>query len=156
MPRRARFTIRKPVPDAQYQSELVTTLINKMMLRGQKATSEKIVYGALRNVEQKAGQTPLSVLEMAIKKATPLLQVKPRRVGGATYQVPVEVEPGRGRSLAIRWLVKSARARGGKSMQDNLAAEILDASQDQGATVKKREDTHKMAEANRAFAHYRW
>jgi small subunit ribosomal protein S7 len=126
------------------------------MSGGRKATAERIVYDALDLVNKQLGTEPLEVLEQALKNATPLLRVKSRRVGGATYQVPVEVEAGRGLSLAMRWLISYARERGGKSMAEKLAAEIVDASQGQGATIKKRQDTHKMAEANKAFAHYRW
>jgi small subunit ribosomal protein S7 len=126
------------------------------MTCGKKSTGEGIVYQALQIMEQQTSKAPVTILEQAIKNATPLLQVKPRRVGGATYQVPVEVRPDRGLSLAMRWLATSARARTGKSMAEKLAAELNDASQGQGATIKKREDVHKMAEANRAFAHYRW
>jgi len=126
------------------------------MTQGKKATAEGIVYDALDIMGRQESKDPVTVLEQAIKNATPLLEVKPRRVGGATYQVPVEVQPERGTSLAIRWLIKSARARAGKSMAGKLAAELIDASKEQGATIKKREDTHKMAQANRAFAHYRW
>jgi len=126
------------------------------MMRGQKSTAERIVYNAMQIMKQQEQKDPASIVEQAVKNATPLLEVKPRRVGGATYQVPVEVRPERGLSLAIRWLVRAARARTGKSMAETLAAELIDASKGQGATLKKREDTHKMAEANRAFAHYRW
>jgi len=143
-------------PDAKYQSKLVAKFINKVMMRGKKSVAERIVYDALELVGAQTKQNPLDTLERAIKNATPLLQVKPRRVGGATYQVPVEVMPEHGLSLAIRWLIQSARARSGHSMAEKLAAEILDAAQKQGAAIKKREDTHKMAEANRAFVHYRW
>jgi len=126
------------------------------MMRGQKATAERAVYKALELAGKQLKREPVIVLEQAIKNVTPLLQVKPRRVGGATYQVPVEVDPDRGLSLAMRWLIHSARARAGKSMGEKLAAEISDAAQGQGVSIKKREDTHKMAEANKAFAHYRW
>ena len=126
------------------------------MTRGKKSVAETIVYGALDVVRDRMKRDPVDALEQAIKNATPLLEVKPRRVGGATYQVPVEVRPDRGLSLAMRWIVRSARARGGKSMAEKLAAEVLDAAQRQGAAIKKREDTHRMAEANRAFVHYRW
>jgi small subunit ribosomal protein S7 len=131
-------------------------MINRMMIGGKKSLAQAIVYDALKIVEERAARDPVDALEQAIKNATPLLEVKPRRVGGATYQVPVEVRAGRGPSLAMRWLVRSARARGGKSMTEKLAAEVMDAFQRQGAAVKRREDTHRMAEANRAFAHYRW
>jgi small subunit ribosomal protein S7 len=126
------------------------------MLGGRKATAERIVYDAMDLVNKKLSTEPLAVLEQSLKNATPVLQVKSRRVGGATYQVPIEVEAARGLSLGMRWLIGFARARGGKSMAEKLAAEIIDASQGQGATIKKRQDTHKMAEANKAFAHYRW
>ncbi len=156
MPRRAPAIKREISPDATYHSELVARLINKIMTRGKKSTAERIVYGALQTMEQRESKPPLSILEQAVRNATPLLEVKPRRIGGATYQVPVEVRPDRSLSLAMRWLVKSARARAGKSMVERLAAELSDASKGQGVTIKKREDTHKMAEANKAFAHYRW
>ena len=126
------------------------------MRQGRKATAETIVYDALDTVKEKLNAEPMEVLDQALKNATPFLQVKSRRVGGATYQVPIEVPPDRGMSLAMRWLMDFARARGGKSMAEKLASEIIDASKGQGATVKKRQDTHKMAEANKAFAHYKW
>ncbi len=156
MPRRARPIKREIPPDAKFHNETIARLINKVMMRGKKSTAERIIYGALQIMEQQVSKEPVSVLEQAVKNATPLLEVKPRRVGGATYQVPVEVRPDRGLSLALRWLVKSTRARVGKSMAEKLAAELTDASRGEGVTIKKREDTHKMAEANRAFAHYRW
>jgi len=156
MPRRARATKREIFPDAKYSNETVARLINKVMMKGKKSTAEKIVYGAIDIMGQGGAKEPVNVLEQAVKNATPQLEVKPRRVGGATYQVPIEVRPDRGLSLALRWLVASARARGGKSMAEKLASELSDAAQGQGVTIKKREDTHKMAEANRAFAHYRW
>jgi small subunit ribosomal protein S7 len=127
-----------------------------MMFGGRKATAERVVYDAMDIVNKKLSTEPLPVLEQALKNATPVLQVKSRRVGGATYQVPIEVEPARGLSLAMRWVIGFARARSGKSMAEKLAAEVIDASQGQGASIKKRQDTHKMAEANKAFAHYRW
>jgi len=156
MPRRARALKREISPDAKYDSETVARVINRLMVCGKKSTAERIVYGALQIMEQKESKEPVSILEKAVRNATPLLEVKPRRVGGATYQVPVEVRPERSFSLALRWLTKSARARAGKSMAEKLAAELSDASKGEGATIKKREDTHRMAEANRAFAHYRW
>jgi len=156
MPRRARAVKREIPEDAKYHSVVVAKLINRLMMRGKKRTAETITYGALELLEQQTSKDPVTALEQAIRNATPLLRVKPRRVGGATYQVPVEVPPERGFSLALRWLVTSARARRGKSMVERLAAELTDAFQGQGVTIKKREDTHKMAEANRAFAHYRW
>ncbi len=156
MSRRARAVKREIPPDAKYHNVTIAKLINKIMMCGQKSTAERIVYDSLNIMEQRGSKAPVTVLEQAVRNATPLLEVKPRRVGGATYQVPVEVEPDRGQSLAMRWLVKTARARAGKSMAEKLAAELGDASQGQGVTVKKRDDTHKMAEANRAFAHYKW
>lgn len=156
MSRRGTVGRRTIVPDPKYNSTLVAHLINRMMLRGQKATAEKIVYRALELIQAKTKKDPVSVLEPAIRNATPLLEVKPRRVGGATYQVPIEVRQNRGFSLALRWVVAEARKRPGKSMIEKLAGELMDASQGVGGTVKKREDTHKMAEANRAFVHYRW
>jgi len=156
MPRRAQAIKRKISPDAKYQSAIVARLINKIMRCGKKSTAERVVYGALQVVEQQESKAPVSVLEQAVKNATPLLEVKSRRIGGATYQVPVEVRPDRGLSLAMRWLVNSARVRTGKSMVEKLAAELSGASKGQGATVKRREDIHRMAEANRAFAHFRW
>jgi len=156
MPRRAQALRREVSPDAKYNNETVARVINRVMICGKKSTAEKIVYGALQIMEQKESKEPVSILEQAVRNAAPLLEVKPRRVGGATYQVPVEVRPERSFSLALRWLTKSARARAGKSMAEKLAAELSDASKGEGATIKKREDTHRMAEANRAFAHYRW
>jgi small subunit ribosomal protein S7 len=155
MARRGQASKRGTFPDAKYHNETVARLINKVMTRGKKSTAERVVYGAIDIMGQGAKE-PVAVLEQAIKNATPQLEVKPRRVGGATYQVPIEVPPNRGLSLAMRWLVASARARGGRSMAEKLAAELSEAAQGQGVTIKKREDTHKMAEANRAFAHYRW
>jgi len=156
MPRRARVATRLKRPDSKYGSVTVSILINKMMFGGGKATAERVVYDAMDLVNQKLATEPLPVLEQALKNATPVLQVKSRRVGGATYQVPIEVEADRGLSLAMRWIISFARARSGKSMAEKLAAEVIDASQGQGASIKKRQDTHKMAEANKAFAHYRW
>ncbi len=156
MPRRGQVIRREIFPDAKYRNVTVARLINKIMLQGKKSKVERIVYDALQTIEQRESKDPVTVLEQAVKNASPLLEVKPRRVGGATYQVPVEVNPDRSLSLAIRWLVKSARARDGKSMAEKLAAELSDAAKRQGATIKRREDTHRMAEANRAFAHYRW
>jgi small subunit ribosomal protein S7 len=156
MPRRAQAIKRKISPDAKYQSVIVARLINKVMRCGKKSTAERIVYDALQVVEQQESKSPVSILDQVIKNVTPLLEVKPRRIGGATYQVPVEVRPDRGLSLAMRWLVNSARARTGKSMAEKLAAELSGASKGQGATIKRREDIHRMAEANRAFAHFRW
>ncbi len=156
MPRRGRVIKREPLPDAKYHNVIVAKLINKVMKNGKKSIAERIVYNALQIIEQQERRDPVSISEQAIRNTTPLLQVKPRRVGGATYQVPVEVSPDRGLFLAIRWLVDSARARTGKSMAENLSVELSDASKGQGTSVKKREDTHRMADANKAFAHYKW
>jgi len=156
MSRRSRATQREISPDAIYDNVIVAKLINKIMMCGKKSTAEKIVYGALTAIEVRESKAPVTVLEQAVRNATPQLEVKSRRIGGATYQVPVEVRPVRSLSLAIRWLVASARARPGKSMAEKLAGELSDAAKGQGVTVKKRDDTHRMAEANRAFAHYRW
>ncbi|OGO42265.1 MAG: 30S ribosomal protein S7 [Chloroflexi bacterium RBG_16_58_8] len=156
MPRRARATKREISPDAKYRSTIVSRLVTKVMQRGKKRTAEAIVYGALDKLGQQVSKDPVAALEQAVRNVTPLLQVKPRRVGGATYQVPVEVEPDRGLFLALTWLIQSARARKGKAMMEKLADELAEAFQGQGTTIKKREDTHRMAEANRAFAHYRW
>lgn len=156
MPRRARVVPRDVPPDPKYGSKSLAKFINKVMVGGKKSLAERIVYVALDRVEQGAHQNPLDVFEQAMRNATPVLEVKPRRVGGATYQVPVEIRGDRRISLAMRWLIDSARKRPGRSMSEKLSAEILDASRGQGATVKRREDVHRMAEANKAFAHYRW
>ncbi|MFC2060785.1 30S ribosomal protein S7 [Chloroflexota bacterium] len=156
MSRRASAKKREIPVDAKYHKTTIARLINKIMMHGKKSTAERIIYDALQIIEQETSKPPVAILEQALKNATPLLQVKPRRVGGATYQVPVEVRVDRGLFLALRWLVTSARARTGKSMAEKLAAELSDAAKGQGASIKKREDVHKMAEANRAFAHYRW
>ncbi len=156
MSRRNRPPVREIEPDYKYNSVLVQQFINRLMVDGKKSTAQHIFYSALDLAESRAKRPGLDVFEQAIKNATPILEVKPRRVGGATYQVPVEVEPGRRLSLAIRWLIRTARNRSGKSMAEKLASEFLDAANNTGAPVKRREDTHKMAEANRAFAHYRW
>ncbi len=156
MPRRAQAIKREIPPDAKYQSVIVARLINRIMKCGKKSIAERIVYGALQVMEQQESKASVSVLEQAVKNATPLLEVKSRRVGGSTYQVPVEVRPDRGLSLAMRWLINSARARTGKSLVEKLAAELSGASKGQGATIKRREDIHRMAEANRAFAHFKW
>ncbi len=156
MPRRGRVIKREITPEAKYNSQTVAKVIHKVMKYGKKRKAERIVYTALDLCAQRTEKAPGSLLEQVIMNATPLLEVKPRRVAGATYRVPVEVRKERGTSLAIRWLVKSARARSGKSMAEKLAEEIMDAAQGRGATVKKREELHKMAEANRAFVHFRW
>ena len=154
MPRRAKVQRRILIPDAKYNSEVLARFINKVMERGKKGLAERIVYGALENIQTRTGREPLEVFEQALYNATPMLEVKPRRVGGATYQVPVQIEGSRRQSLAMRWLLGSARNRPGKSMQEKLANELLDAFNNTGATIKRREDTHRMAEANRAFSHY--
>jgi len=156
MPRRAQPEKRELAPDPKFHNVTVSTLINKVMTCGKKRTAENIVYGALDILEERSSKDPITALEQAVKNATPLLEVKPRRVGGATYQVPVEVRTDRGLFLALNWLLKSARARKGKSMTERLADELSDALRGEGVTIKKREDTHRMVEANRAFAHYRW
>ena len=156
MPRRTKVIKREVQLDPKYNSVTVSRLISKIMMCGKKRTAESIVYDALDMLEQQVSKDAASALEQAVRNATPLLQVKPRRVGGATYQVPVEVNPDRGLFLALKWLITSSRTRSGKSMAARLAAELGDAYLGQGNTIKKREDTHKMAEANRAFAHYRW
>jgi small subunit ribosomal protein S7 len=156
MPRRAKIERRVPMPDSRYNSELVGRVINKIMQRGKKGLAERIMYGSLQIIQERTGRDPIEVFEQALSNATPMLEVKPRRVGGATYQVPVQIEGQRRQSLAIRWLLASARSRPGKTMQEKLANELLDAFNGTGATVKRREDTHRMAEANRAFSHYRF
>jgi small subunit ribosomal protein S7 len=156
MPRRAKIERRPVQPDPRYGSELLARFINKVMQRGKKGLAERIVYDALDLIQERSGREPLEVFQQAIQNSTPLLEVKPRRVGGATYQVPVQIEPQRRQSLAVRWLLQSARARTGRSMAEKLAGELMDAANNTGVTIKRREDTHRMAEANRAFAHYRW
>jgi len=154
--RRNRPEKRVVLPDPRYNNELVAHLINKIMLSGKKATAEQIVYGAMENLETRSKKPAVEALEQSIRNATPMIEVRPRRVGGATYQVPMEIREDRRLALALRWLIQNARKRAGKSMADKLSGELFDAFNNQGNTVKKREDTHKMAEANRAFAHYRW
>ena len=156
MPRKGPATRRSLQPDPIYRSTLVTQLVNKILQRGKRSVAERIVYDALKTVEEKTGSDPLDTLKRAIENVRPQLEVRSRRVGGATYQVPVEVRPRRATTLAIRWIVSFARDRRERTMADRLANELLDASNGLGATVKRREDTHKMAEANKAFAHYRW
>jgi len=156
MARRNRAEKRPITPDVRHSSELVTKFINKLMVDGKKTVAASIFYEALDLVESRTKKPGIEIFEQAIKNVTPMIEVRPRRVGGATYQVPLEVRPERRQSLAIRWMVATTRGRSGKSMAEKLAAEIMDASNNQGATAKKREDTHRMAEANRAFAHYRW
>jgi small subunit ribosomal protein S7 len=156
MPRRKQAPRRPVAPDPRFSSELVTRFINKIMERGKKGLAERILYGSFEIIQQRSGRNPLEVFEQALHNSTPVIEVKPRRVGGATYQVPVQIEGPRRQSLAIRWVLTSARNRAGKSMQEKLASELLDAANGVGATIKRREDTHRMAEANRAFAHYRY
>ncbi len=156
MPRRTAAVRREIAPDAVYNNRLVTQLINKILLDGKRSTAEAIVYGAFDIIEQKAGEDPLSVFKKAMDNVRPTIEVKPRRVGGATYQVPTEVNSRRATTLAIRWIVGFSRARKERSMAERLANEIMDASNGLGASVKKREDVYKMAESNRAFSHYRW
>ena len=154
--RKRRAVKRDVLPDPIYKSKVVTKLINQIMNDGKKGTAQKILYGAFDMVKEKTGEDAMVVFEKAMKNIKPALEVKSRRVGGANYQVPVEVKPERKQALGFRWLVNYARLRGGHSMAENLANEIIDASNGIGASVKKKDDTHKMAEANKAFAHYRW
>ncbi|HLO03652.1 MAG TPA: 30S ribosomal protein S7 [Symbiobacteriaceae bacterium] len=156
MPRRGHVPKREVLADPIYNSELVTRVVNKIMLDGKKGTAQRIFYGALEASSAKLGKEPMEVLETAMKNIMPVLEVRPRRVGGATYQVPMEVRPERRQALGIRWLVGYARNRGERTMQDRLAAELADAFNSAGGAVKKREEVHKMAEANKPFAHYRW
>ena len=154
--RRTSAPKRDVLPDPVYNSVILTKFINQVMLDGKKGVAERIVYGAFEIIKEKTGKDPMEVFDEAMKNVMPVLEVKARRVGGANYQVPVEVRPERRQTLGIRWLVANTRKRSGKTMQEKLAAELMDAANNVGASVKKREDTHKMAEANRAFAHYRW
>ena len=156
MPRKGPAPKRPIVIDPVYASPVVTQLVNKILLDGKKSTAESIVYGALEGCREKTGTDPVQTLRRALENVRPTLEVRSRRVGGATYQVPIEVKPGRANTLALRWLVGYSRARREKTMAERLMNEILDASNGLGAAVKKREDTHKMAESNKAFAHYRW
>jgi small subunit ribosomal protein S7 len=156
MPRRAEIQPRPVIADPVFESQLVTQLINRVMTRGKKSTAEKIVYTALDRVGEKTGRPPVEVLEQAVKTVTPVLEVRSRRVGGANYQVPVEVPQNRGRTLALRWLVTFSRDRREKHMSDKLAGEILDALESQGNAFKRKDDMYRMAQANKAFAHYRW
>lgn len=156
MPRRREVPKRETMPDPVYSSTLITKFVNCMMLAGKKNVAEGIFYGALDSIKERAKEDPVKVFKKAMDAVKPVLEVKSRRVGGATYQVPIEVSQDRRTSLAIRWIIANARSRSEKTMQDKLAAEILDASNNRGGAIKKREDTHRMAEANKAFAHYRW
>jgi small subunit ribosomal protein S7 len=156
MPRRRRPDKRKIAPDPRYGSDELSRFINKVMMGGKKTTAQRIVYEAMDLLEEETKQSPLDVFRAAMQRSTPQLEVKPRRVGGATYQVPIEVRSTRREALGMRWLVNSARARTGKPMSEKLYEELLDASRGQGAAVKRREDLHRMADANKAFVHYKW
>ncbi len=156
MPRRGQIAKRDVLPDPLYNSKLVTRLINNIMLDGKKGVAQKIVYGAFAIVNEKTGREPLEVFEQAMENVMPQLEVKARRVGGATYQVPMEVRPARRQTLGLRWITTYSRSRSERTMKERLAGEILDAINGTGGAAKKRDDTHKMAEANKAFAHYRW
>ena len=156
MPRKGPAPRRDLMPDPIHRSVLVTQLVNKVLLAGKRSVAEKIVYDALEEMERKTGSDPLATLKRALDNVKPALEVKPRRVGGATYQVPVEIRPDRRNSLAMRWIIEAARKRPGKSMSDRLSGEIMDATNNTGAAVRRKEETHKMAEANKAFSHYKW
>lgn len=156
MPRKGYIAKRDVLPDPIYNDKVVTKLVNKLMLSGKKGVAQKICYDAFDIIKQKTGKDPLEVFEQALNNIMPVLEVKARRVGGATYQVPMEVRPDRRQTLGLRWLVDYARKRSERTMKEKLSGEIMDASNNVGSSVKKREDTHKMAEANKAFAHYRW
>lgn len=156
MPRRGAVVRREIEPDPRYGSVVVAQFINKLMTRGKKSLARRIFYDSFEIIEDRTRKNPLETFDQAVKNATPVLEVKPRRVGGSTYQVPVEVPEHRALSLAMRWLIRAARDRPGKSMAEKLANELMDAAKGMGSTIKRREDTHRMAEANRAFAHYRW
>ncbi|MDY3869183.1 MAG: 30S ribosomal protein S7 [Pyramidobacter sp.] len=156
MPRKGHVRRRETLGDANYGSKVITKFINTLMLEGKKSTAEAIMYGALEQASEKLKAEPMAVFEKAMENVKPLVEVRSRRVGGATYQVPVEVAPARAQALAIRWIISYARSKKGIPMAERLARELMDAYNNEGSAVKKREDTHKMAEANRAFAHYRW
>ena len=156
MPRKGPAPKRQILPDPKFNSKVLARFINKLMIKGKKSTAEQLTYGALEIIAEKSGRDPMDVFSQALSNAMPLVEVRPRRVGGATYQVPMEVRPDRRQAMGMRWLINYARSRGGRSMEEKLAGELLDAANNTGATIKKREDTHKMAEANKAFAHYRW
>lgn len=156
MPRRGNVPKREILPDPVYNSVLVTKLVNSIMLDGKKGVAQKVVYGAFDIIQEKTGKSGLEVFQQALENIMPTLEVKARRVGGATYQVPIEVRPNRRQTLGLRWLTSFSRARGEKTMKERLAGEIMDAANNTGSAVKRREDTHKMAESNKAFAHYRW
>lgn len=156
MPRRNRPERRQVKPDPRYDSVSIQQFIHKIMLNGKKGVAERIMYQAMDRVQEQTRQDPIDVFQQALRNVTPQMEVKPRRVGGATYQVPVEIRADRRNALAVRWLLRAARSRSGRSMAERLAHELMDAYQNTGAAVKRREDTHRMAEANRAFVHYRW
>ncbi|MDR3310472.1 MAG: 30S ribosomal protein S7 [Oscillospiraceae bacterium] len=156
MPRRGNVPKREVLPDPIYNSVFVTRLVNSIMLDGKKGVAQKVVYGAFDIIKEKTGKEPLEVFNAAIENIMPSLEVKARRVGGATYQVPIEVRPDRRRTLGLRWLTSYSRARGEKTMKERLAGELMDAANSTGSAVKKREDTHRMAESNTAFSHFRW
>lgn len=156
MPRRSRAPRREVLPDPVHGSRLAGAFINKLMVRGKKSTAEGVFFEALELIERRSKRPGLEVFEQALRNATPMVEVKPRRVGGSTYQVPMEIRPERRQALAIRWLIRAARDRTGRSMSERLSAELMDAANSAGATIRRKEDTHRMAEANKAFAHYRW
>lgn len=156
MPRRREVAKRETLPDPMFGSTLITKFVNCMMIQGKKSVAEGAFYGSLEIVKDRTKEDPVKIFKKALDNVKPILEVKSRRVGGATYQVPIEVPQDRRTSLAIRWIINNARARGEKTMREKLAAEILDASNNRGGAIKKKEDTHRMAEANKAFAHYRW
>jgi small subunit ribosomal protein S7 len=156
VPRKGPAPKRQILPDPRFNSKVLARFINKVMLCGKKSTAENITYNALNLIQEKMGRDPMDVFSQALSNAMPLVEVRPRRVGGATYQVPMEVRPDRRQAMAMRWLIGFARKRPGRSMEEKLAGELMDAANNLGASIKKREDTHKMAEANKAFAHYRW
>ncbi|MGO9117177.1 MAG: 30S ribosomal protein S7 [Desulfomonilaceae bacterium] len=156
MPRKGRIARRDILPDPKYHSKLVTKFVNSIMWEGKKSVAEKTLYSAFDIMAKRTNEDPLRLFEKAVENVKPVLEVRSRRVGGSTYQVPVEIRPERRQSLAIRWLIQYSRSRGEKSMQEKLAGEFMDAASSKGSAIKKKEDTHKMAEANKAFAHYRW
>lgn len=156
MPRRREVPKREVIPDAKYRSRVLAKFTNKLMYDGKKSTAEQILYGAMDRIRERMSEDPLRVFEKALENVRPMIEVKSRRVGGSTYQVPVEIRPDRRQALAMRWIISYARGRGEKTMSERLAAELMDAAAGRGSAVKKKEDTHRMAEANKAFAHYRW
>ena len=156
MPRKRKITARQVLPDPKYDSALVSTFINSLMRQGKRSVGERVLYDALDIVQEQTGQDALGAFQKAVENVKPVIQVRPRRVGGQTYQIPVEVPPERRTTLSIRWIIDYAKARSGKSMAEKLAGELVDASRNEGGAIRRREDTHRMAEANRAFAHYRW